>query len=307
MLLAMVPAAPPTRKNQRTTSCPAPISAKVPYHCASRLTLRALLWVSTDSVVKLLFTKTAFVVLGKQESSQRYCYPPKTFILSLVGSVARKLSVSRATAISGRKAGVARSATPASGPGRPSPCSSPAGISEHHRFFAGARWTTRKEPTLLLNREVDVQGVSDSREDRVIKFAQHALDLCLGRSIGVEIAGVKKMSLASAQRLQLLGAKIVVPRERRRVGHRVGKPIKLRVVHNQHLMHRFAIGESEFARQTHTLAAYNARRDLWDQGGQCPEVRKERPNLIDVALEYRVAGTNAPGSALWSQCRVHRR
>ena len=65
-------------------------------------------------------------------------------------------------------------------------------------------------------------------------------------------------------------------------------------------MHRFAIGESKFARQTHTLAAYNARRDLWDQGGQSPEVRKERPNLIDVALEYRVAGTNAPGSALWS-------
>ena len=31
MLLAIVPAAPPTRKNQRTTSCPAPISAKVPY------------------------------------------------------------------------------------------------------------------------------------------------------------------------------------------------------------------------------------------------------------------------------------
>jgi hypothetical protein len=23
-------------------------------------------------------------------------------------------------------------------------------------------------------------------------------------------------------------------------------------------------------------------------------------------LKYRMAGTNAPGSALWSQCRVHR-
>jgi hypothetical protein len=30
MLFAIVPAAPPARKNQRTTSCPAPISAKVP-------------------------------------------------------------------------------------------------------------------------------------------------------------------------------------------------------------------------------------------------------------------------------------
>ncbi len=46
MLLAMVPAAPPTRKNQRTTSCPAPISANVPYLRASRLIWRALAWVS---------------------------------------------------------------------------------------------------------------------------------------------------------------------------------------------------------------------------------------------------------------------
>ena len=29
-LIAIVPAAPPALKNQRTTSCPAPISAKVP-------------------------------------------------------------------------------------------------------------------------------------------------------------------------------------------------------------------------------------------------------------------------------------
>jgi len=161
-------------------------------------------------------------------------------------------------------------------------------------------------PTLLLNREVDVQDAADSREDGVIKIAQHALDLCLGRSIGVEIAGIEKMSLASAKRLQLLGAKIVIPRERRGVGHRVGKPIKLRVVHNQHLMHRFAIVESEFACQTHTLAVYNAGRDVRDQRGQSLEVRKQWPDLVDVALEYRMAGTNAPGSALWIQCRVHR-
>src|ERR1700756_4690290 len=49
MLLAIVPAAPPTRKNQRTTSCPAPISAKVPYQRGSRLILSAFEWVSSGS------------------------------------------------------------------------------------------------------------------------------------------------------------------------------------------------------------------------------------------------------------------
>src|SRR5215470_16694685 len=46
MALAMVPAAPPTRKNQRATSWPAPISAKVPYFTGSRLTWSALKCVS---------------------------------------------------------------------------------------------------------------------------------------------------------------------------------------------------------------------------------------------------------------------
>src|SRR5215470_4154154 len=49
MLLATVPAAPPTRKNHRTTSCPAPISANVPYQRGSRLILSALEWVSMGS------------------------------------------------------------------------------------------------------------------------------------------------------------------------------------------------------------------------------------------------------------------
>jgi len=39
--LAIVPAAPPTRKNQRATSWPAPISAKTPYHLGFRLIARA--------------------------------------------------------------------------------------------------------------------------------------------------------------------------------------------------------------------------------------------------------------------------
>src|SRR5438067_1433319 len=49
MLLATVPAAPPTRKNQRTTSWPAPISANVPYQRGSILILSALEWVSIVS------------------------------------------------------------------------------------------------------------------------------------------------------------------------------------------------------------------------------------------------------------------
>src|SRR5262249_12173374 len=48
MLLAIVPAAPPTRKNQRATSCPAPISANVPYLDLSRLIWIALLWVPCE-------------------------------------------------------------------------------------------------------------------------------------------------------------------------------------------------------------------------------------------------------------------
>src|SRR6266403_1040167 len=46
MLFAIVPAAPPTRKNQRTISCPSPISANVPYQRGSRLILSAFECVS---------------------------------------------------------------------------------------------------------------------------------------------------------------------------------------------------------------------------------------------------------------------
>src|SRR5438552_3098576 len=41
IVFATVPAAPPTEKNQRATSCPPPISAKVPYRVASRLSASA--------------------------------------------------------------------------------------------------------------------------------------------------------------------------------------------------------------------------------------------------------------------------
>src|SRR5438045_8620309 len=49
MLVAPLPAAPPTRKNQRTTAWPAPISANVPYQRGSILILSALELVSIVS------------------------------------------------------------------------------------------------------------------------------------------------------------------------------------------------------------------------------------------------------------------
>src|ERR1700704_3023684 len=48
MVFATVPAAPPTWKNRRATSWPAPISAKVPYFFASRLIWNAFLLVPTS-------------------------------------------------------------------------------------------------------------------------------------------------------------------------------------------------------------------------------------------------------------------
>src|SRR3954447_3000263 len=66
MLLAIVPAAPPTRKNQRATSCPAPISANVPYFVASRLIWSAFWWVSSrfDCMAILLLFKSGRVPLN---------------------------------------------------------------------------------------------------------------------------------------------------------------------------------------------------------------------------------------------------
>src|SRR6478736_825039 len=48
-VLATVPAAPPARKNQRATSCPAPISAKAPYLPRSMLTANAFWCVAKGS------------------------------------------------------------------------------------------------------------------------------------------------------------------------------------------------------------------------------------------------------------------
>src|SRR5439155_10856544 len=59
IVLAIVPDAPPTRKNQRATSCPAPISANVPYLFGSRLIWSAFCSVPGISrvIAYELFTK----------------------------------------------------------------------------------------------------------------------------------------------------------------------------------------------------------------------------------------------------------
>src|SRR6266511_5681565 len=62
IVLAMVPDAPPKRKNQRATSWPAPISAKAPYLPGSRLIWSAFWSVPGDSrfISAELFTKFGF-------------------------------------------------------------------------------------------------------------------------------------------------------------------------------------------------------------------------------------------------------
>src|SRR6185436_10580438 len=66
MLLAMVPEAPPTRKNQRATSCPAPISANVPYFVWSRLICSAFWCVLTFSFF-ILADVTGWMPRGETE------------------------------------------------------------------------------------------------------------------------------------------------------------------------------------------------------------------------------------------------
>src|SRR6266404_747423 len=58
MVLATVPEAPPTRRNQRATSCPAPISAKEPKIVGSRLRGRALRCVSMCTACGMTATPT---------------------------------------------------------------------------------------------------------------------------------------------------------------------------------------------------------------------------------------------------------
>src|SRR6202044_2428879 len=67
MVFATVPAAPPTWKNRRATSCPAPISAKVPYFLASRLIWSALWLVSilAECMSIMPFTEIHYTLMRK--------------------------------------------------------------------------------------------------------------------------------------------------------------------------------------------------------------------------------------------------
>src|SRR6266478_1732907 len=74
IVLATVPEAPPTRKNQRPTSWPAPISANVPYLVASRLMWRAL-WpvsvISWSSILGIAISQRANQILAHY--LKRFC------------------------------------------------------------------------------------------------------------------------------------------------------------------------------------------------------------------------------------------
>src|SRR5262245_37280158 len=65
MVLATVPAAPPTTKNQRATSWPAPISAIVPYLLLSRLSASAFSWVAVgcaDITIRFSSSTVTFAI-----------------------------------------------------------------------------------------------------------------------------------------------------------------------------------------------------------------------------------------------------
>src|SRR5208282_4565652 len=65
MVLATVPEAAPTTKNQRATSCPAPISAKEPKADASRFRVSALRWVSSFSMEGIGRLQSAELLRGR--------------------------------------------------------------------------------------------------------------------------------------------------------------------------------------------------------------------------------------------------
>src|SRR6266513_602004 len=80
MLFAIVPAAPPTRKNQRTTSCPAPISANVPYQRGSRLIFSAFECVSivysfTGQQTRPVFRALNVQIVQQPPQSKARCDP----------------------------------------------------------------------------------------------------------------------------------------------------------------------------------------------------------------------------------------
>src|SRR5712664_1322833 len=65
MVLATVPDAPPTTRNQRATSCPAPISAKEPKVDGSRFRVSALRWLSSFSLESIVKLQSAELLRGR--------------------------------------------------------------------------------------------------------------------------------------------------------------------------------------------------------------------------------------------------
>src|SRR6516164_2316183 len=78
---AIVPAAPPAWKNWRATSCPAPISANVPYLGSSRLMVRALRFVvrSSEDSLRVDSILTRGWVLTMHENRHLYQQPVAVF------------------------------------------------------------------------------------------------------------------------------------------------------------------------------------------------------------------------------------
>src|SRR4051812_39505832 len=74
IVLAMVPAAPPTWKNLRATSWPAPISAKVPYFFASRFIWNAFLSVPI-SISAFIYSQDADIRLLVMRAKREALHP----------------------------------------------------------------------------------------------------------------------------------------------------------------------------------------------------------------------------------------
>src|SRR4029077_14508064 len=72
MVLATVPEAPPTTRNQRATSCPAPVSAKEPKVDESRFRVSALRCVSSFSMEGIAKLQSAEL----QRDTAYCCQPP---------------------------------------------------------------------------------------------------------------------------------------------------------------------------------------------------------------------------------------
>src|SRR6266850_7823702 len=89
MVLATVPDAPPTTRNQRATSWPAPISAKEPKVDGSRFRVSALRWVSSFSLEGIFKLQSAEPLRG-----DLLC---KVLLLELFGATAAGRTNSRAT------------------------------------------------------------------------------------------------------------------------------------------------------------------------------------------------------------------